>query len=330
MAEKEKKKAKKSSLLRKVLIAILVVFLLISVLFSFFGERAATVAAEKAGTKALGVGVDIDAITFSLMGGEGKINGLTVDNPEGYKLDYAMKMGQGDIAVDTGSLLSDEVRIKKLHFDGLHINFESRGFKSNFQTITENIKPAEGEKKPEEEKPAEKGKKQVVVDKLIISNAKVTVKLIDLPVGDMDKMTFTLPRIELEDVGKDKKLTFAELSKIIFGTITETIMEAGKGIIPSGVLDSLGGTFKGAAGMLGDLGQGVFGSVSGIAGEGGKKLGEAAEGGKKAVEGVVEGGKKAIEGAAKTGENIGKEAGKIVEGIGGMFGGEKKEEEKAE
>ena len=321
-----------SKAIRVTLIVLLALIIIISALFSFYGEKMVTMAAKTAASSALNVDVDIDAINFKLFGGEGQIKGLVVGNPADFKLPYAMSMEKGEIAIDTSTLLDETVHIKKIHLNDIHINFEQKGLKSNFQVITEGITPEKTDKK-EPTTPAGEGeksgsKKDVVVDELKITNAKVTVKLIDLPIGGMDKMTFTLPEIVMNDVGKDKKLTFAELSELIFGTITKTILEAGSGIIPADLGNALGGALNGAMDVLGDLGGGLVGVATDILET--EIISGTVDQGKKAVEGTLEQGKKAIEGVGDTGKAIGEEAGKVLEGIGGIFGGSKKEEDKTE
>jgi hypothetical protein len=292
----EKKTGEKKKALKLTLIIVLAIIVLLSAAFRIFGEKAITAVASKVATNTLGVKVDIEAITLKLFSGQGAIKGLVVGNPADFKLPYAMSMDEGTIAIDTSTLLSDEIHIKSINLDNISINFEQKGLKSNFQVIAEGLKPVAEVEEPAETAPAadagtEVGSgKKVVVDELRITNAKVSVKLI----GQLKEMSFKLPEIVLKDLGKNDKMTLAEMSELIFTKITEAIAQAGSGIIPSELTGALSNTLNGAVGLIGDTLEGVMSNDVG----------------------------KSIEDAGKA---LGEESGKLLEGFGGLLGGKKEE-----
>lgn len=292
----EKKTGKKKGL-KLALIIVLAVIVLISATFSIFGEKAITTAASKIATSTLGVNVDIEAITLKLFSGQGAINGLVVGNPDKFTLPCAMSMDKGDIAIDTSTLLSDEIHIKSIHLDNIKINFEQLGMKSNFQVIAEGLKPAAdaaAEEPAEAPAPADteaKAGKKVVVDELRITNATVSVKLIQ----QLGEVNIKLPEIVLKDLGKNDKMTLAEMFELIFTKITEAITKAGSGIIPADLTGALSNTLDGAVNLVGNTLDAV------ISNEATQSIGDA-------------------------GKALGEGAGKLLEGFGGLLGGKKEEE----
>lgn len=288
-------------IIKFVLIGVLFLIIVLAILFKFYGERAIIVGAETAGTKALGVAVNIDGIKLGFTSGSGTIEGLSIDNPSGFNTPYVMQMEQGQVKVKVKSLMSDEVVIETVRLDNLHITFEQKGFTSNVQVITDTLK---SKSTPEADKPtpAKKSEKKVVISDFQIVGAKMSVKLLPIP-GRMDTVTIPLPDIKLTDVGKGEKMTFEEVVELVFVKITEAITKAGSGVIPEDLLGSLKGSLSGAAEILGKAGGDILGAGTGIL-HGGTDVG------KSATETATEAGKAITEGATKTIEDIGSIFGK--------------------
>ena len=91
--------------------AVVVILLIIVVIaINLFADSAVEMAIESAGTKALQVGVAVDSVNLSILGGKIGFKNLVIDNPPGYKHEKLLELGQANIAVQTGSLLTDIVK----------------------------------------------------------------------------------------------------------------------------------------------------------------------------------------------------------------------------
>jgi uncharacterized protein involved in outer membrane biogenesis len=124
-------------------------------------------AIESAGTKALQVGVAVDDVDLSILGGKIGFQNLVIDNPPGYKYEKLLELGDAKIAVETGSLLTDIINIKDIRLDGVNVVLEQRGVTSNnLQDIMKSL-PA---KEAEPAEPAEPGGKKLHIDNLEITN----------------------------------------------------------------------------------------------------------------------------------------------------------------
>ena len=122
-------------ILRIVLLAVLVLVVCVVVLISVFGNSALKTGIETAASKTLKVGVSIDDLDFSILGGKVGFENLVIDNPPDYQHDKLLEVGKARIAVGIGSLLKDTVNIKEIMFDGVDVVIEQKGLGNNLQDI---------------------------------------------------------------------------------------------------------------------------------------------------------------------------------------------------
>jgi uncharacterized protein involved in outer membrane biogenesis len=149
--------------------------------------------------------VKLDGVSLSLFSGSGKIKGLEVRNPEGYKTLNAIKVGSASFAIQPSSLFSDKVIIKSIKIEGPEITYETNFKRSNFAKLRANLQEvmgagrtsASGTKQvPGEKNPADGGEskatRKLQVDEFVISGAKVNVS-----VTSMEGRSLTMPLVEI-------------------------------------------------------------------------------------------------------------------------------------
>jgi len=265
------KKAHK--ILRVVLLVIVVLVVSVVALIHLFGNSALKAGIETAASKTLSVGVTIDDVDFSILGGSIGFQGLVIDNPPGYQHDKLLEVGDARIAVSIGSLLTDTVNIKEIMFEDVNVVIEQKGITSNnLQDIIKALPKADAEpeeKTEETEKPA----KKLHIDKLELTNITVKAKLLPVP-GKADTVTLKLDPILMTDLGSDDKMDVAALSSKILLAIATGVAKQGAGLLPEGMTDGIKATLNKAT----ELGK--------TAAEGGKKL---LEEGTDAGKGVIKG-----------------------------------------
>jgi len=252
---------------------LLVVFAAILLIIAggyFFGERAIRVGIETQATKTLNVGVSVDDIDVGVFQGKMGISGLAVNNPAGYKEEYFLKLGKGDVKVDIGSLMSDKVKIERIGLNGVDLTLEQKGMSSNLKDILDSM--PKGEKKPK----AKDGKK-LETDELEITDVNVTVKLGVLE-GKGDTVNLKLAPIRMKNLGSDGELDTGELAAQIVLAISKGIAEQGVGALPEEMLKNLEGSVNSV----------IEAGFEGIE-EGKKKIEESIEKGKEAGEEIIEG-----------------------------------------
>lgn len=214
-------------------IAILIIVAVIAI--NLFADSAVEAVIESAGTKALQVKVAVDDVDLSILGGKIGFQNLVIDNPPGYKYERLLELGRANIAVQTGSLLTDIVNIKDIRLDGVNVVLEQKGVTgNNLQDIMKSL-PAK-ETGPAE--PAEPGGKKLHIDNLEITNAQVNVKLLPVP-GKVDTLKLKLAPIKMTDLGGENDIDTVALVRKVLLALAGGIAQQGADILPKEMLGSL-------------------------------------------------------------------------------------------
>jgi uncharacterized protein involved in outer membrane biogenesis len=241
------------------LLIILVVLVIVAVVcVGLFLDAGVKKGVETVGSAITKVDVKLDSASLSLLSGSGKLTGLVVGNPEGFKTPSAINLGSVSLSIKPGSLFSDKVVIRSINIQAPEITFETDLKSSNLKKILANLEETSGggsgkakTSTPETEK---KANKKLEVDEFVISGAKVNVNISSM-VGKA--ATVTIPEIRLTDLGTGPEgITVAELSKRILNVLLENSGKAAA----SGVSD----LSKSAADLTKDLGKGSTGGVEKI------------------------------------------------------------------
>jgi hypothetical protein len=224
--------------------AIVVLVVVVVILVNLFADRAVKIGIETAATKALNVGVSVDDVKLSIMGGKLALQNLIIKNPPGYQHDKLLQLKNASIAVDVRSLLSDIVNIKEIKLDGAEVVMEQRGVSgNNIQDLLKSIPSG-----PESETKAEPSGKKLHIDSLEISNITVKAKLLPIP-GKADTVNLKLAPIKMTDLGGDNKLDTAALTGKILVAIAKGVAEQGAGILPDEMLGAIKSTLTQTAQM---------------------------------------------------------------------------------
>ena len=130
--------------MKKIILRIAVVLLVLIITavaaVGFYLDAIAKGAIERGATYALGVRTTLDDADLRPLSGRLSIGGLKVDNPEGFKGDYFMRLDQGGVAVRLGSLRQEVVDLPHLRLSGLDLNLERVKKEANYNVILENLK----------------------------------------------------------------------------------------------------------------------------------------------------------------------------------------------
>jgi hypothetical protein len=158
-------------------------------------------------------------VNIDLGKGVGTISGLKIANPDGYNTDSALNLKVLSLDLDLSSLSGSPLVLEKLVIDSLEGNLELRNGSTNLSEIVENIQADDGEaeKKTEETESGEPLK--LSINKLLISNAKITVT--DNDVTEVK----TLPTISLSGIGGENGGSPAQISGVIVSTLVSEILK---------------------------------------------------------------------------------------------------------
>jgi hypothetical protein len=229
-----------------------------------FGGSLVKKAVVMAGSSALKVPVTLSDADLSILGGKVAMRGLEIDNPPGYQHDKLLKLKEGFVEVQVGSLLSDTVRIRQIRLDGMDLVLEQKGLSSNLQDLIHNLPKSDV---PKDKEPA--GKK-LWIDVLEIRNVKVEAKLLPIP-GKADTIPLKLSTIRMTDLGRDGTMDTAALTGRILLAIAGGIVEQGSGLLPKDLIGGMGSALGKTAEVgkqvlkgAGDVGKGIGKGLQGL------------------------------------------------------------------
>jgi len=230
-----------SKIISIIVLCIIVLVLVLCGVFYLSGEHLLKAGIETAGTKALGVEVEVGDVQLSIRKGMIGIRDLVVKNPPGYAHKELLVLGHGVIIADVKSLLSDVVHIKELKLENMNLTIEQKVLSNNLQDVISSLKA----KKDEAGKPS--GKK-LRIDTLEITGVSVKVKLLPVP-GKADTVTLNLTPIRMKNLGSDDKLDTGILVSKIMLAITEGIAEQGVGVLPEQMVKTMRSTLDKTIGV---------------------------------------------------------------------------------
>lgn len=251
----------RGSVIKKILAIIgIVVLVLIIVLVSFLGNIIKA-GIETAGPKIAGVPMSVEKVRVNPLTGNVHVKALIIGNPEGFKTESLMELGEFNLDMSLASLFTDTILIKQILIDEPQITYEKALRSSNFSKLMDNLAPAEKpDQKTEEQPEKEKGpSKKVIIEDFQLNGAKVHVTITAL---GGKKMTLPLPDIQMKDIGKGTGGTnIKEVVSEVFASIRDTVLKA---VASSG--EFAGDALKDAGGMIKDAGGAATDTVKDIGG----------------------------------------------------------------
>src|SRR6266702_3012137 len=154
----------------RLFLVLVVLLVLAAIAVHFFLDDAIKRGVETIGPKLAKVEIKLDAVHLSLLSGSGKLNGLVVGNPEGFKSPSAISVGMASLALKPASLLSDKIIIQSINVQAPQITYETDLRANNLSKILANLEATSGGQEKEPATPKETNStKKLQVDDFIIS-----------------------------------------------------------------------------------------------------------------------------------------------------------------
>src|SRR5689334_18901355 len=222
-----------------VLVLILIVVGLLAV--HFLLDTAVTKGFNAVGPTSTKTDTHIDGASLSFFSGSGKLKGLFIGNPEGYK-GAAMQVGSSSFAVQPSSIFSDKIIVKSVKIEGPELTLETDLKSINLKKLLNNVQEATGadgkqtpkEAQPKESQPKEassKANKKVQVDEFVITGTKLHVSL-TAPVIGQKTATVPVPDIKLPPMGQGPDgVTVAEVSSMALQKLLEAAITEGEKVV---------------------------------------------------------------------------------------------------
>ncbi len=207
---------------------------------------------ETIGPKIAKVSIKLDDVSVSALSGKGELKGLVIGNPEGFKTEFAIKVGGVSVGVQPSSVFSSKIIVNSISVTGPEITFEGGLKDNNLTKILANIEASLGggvsTEKPGSDAVAQK---KLQINDLSITDGKIKIVI---PGFGGKSTDVPLPNIQLSDLGKDSDgITPADLAKRIVSTVLEGSTKA--------VTTALKDIGKGAVGDAASAGKAAVGNL---------------------------------------------------------------------
>jgi hypothetical protein len=180
--------------------------------------------------------IRLDSATLSLLSGSGKLKGLLVGNPEGFKTQSAIKVGAVSVGVVAGSVLSDKVHVTQINVQAPEVTFEGGLTGTNLSKLLDNVQSAAGGSDKTSATTKDKSaSKKLQVDDFVISGGKINLSIDAGPLGGKSA-TVPLPEIHLTNLGSGPDgITAADLTaKVLKELLQAAIPAAEKAVVNLG------------------------------------------------------------------------------------------------
>lgn len=239
--------------------------------------------------------VTVGEVDISPFSGKGRIRNIVIGNPEGYKGEYAVRIGEIAVGIEAGSVTEDRIIIYDILLDGMEVNCElNETFtETNLGKIQKNVEEFASVGK-KEAADGEKGK-DITIERLLVQNTKVRI---GFALAGGRGATIGIAPIEMKGIGSEAGASSVydvvpQVLGMIFASINRAIGKHAGGLenLPGKAREALEGIGR----TLGEPGRMVNDLIKG-ASEGGRDILDAGktiiDKPKEAVEGVLDGAKK--------------------------------------
>jgi hypothetical protein len=247
-------------LLRGALILVVLLVVLGAGVFLFF-DRIVAASIEKGATYATGVETKVGGIDASPFAGSFSIDDLSVANPQGFRDEPFVNLASTRASWENGTILSDSIHVREFALDGVVVNLERTGGKTNYGTIldhVEKLSPPSGEP-PAKSEESSGSSRELKIDRLVIRNVKTALHLSGIA-GAAGSFQVEVPEIVIEDFnsrGSTGEIV-AKLTRAVIEALLSSSLQAGRNVFPDDLLKDLGGQLEGLEKVLGDQAEGML------------------------------------------------------------------------
>jgi hypothetical protein len=242
----------KKLIVRGVIVLALLLILGVGVSIYFLGSIVKK-GVETVGPQITKTEIKLDSATLSLLSGSGKLKGLLVGNPEGFKTGSAIKVGAVSVGVAPRSVFSDKVHIRQVNIQAPEITFEGGLKGSNLSKLLDNVQASTGGGKGAAAPSDKASSKKIQVDDLLVTAGRINLS-VDAGILGGKSATVPLPEIHLTQLGSGPDgITAGDLTaKVLKEVLQAAIPAAEKALVDLG---------RNATGLMKDAGKGATENV---------------------------------------------------------------------
>ena len=210
----------------------------------------------------LGVPVTVEKVSFSALRGTLDIRGFEIGNPEGFDTPYLLHADRVHADLLVREIFLGRCHIQNILVLGPRVWYHRKLTESNLSVLLDGLDSRAKKEKEEKDKSKgkDKGKKKsgkkssVVIDHFLFDEGTVGIKMgagVEVP----------LAKVELNDIGKDGAFMTAQIVRVIFGAVFDSVLHAVTAV--SGAAVDAVGTVGGAAADAVGAAAGTVGDAAG-------------------------------------------------------------------
>ena len=210
------------TLKRAMMLVAIVVLTIVLATYYVLGnlDRLVEAGIERVGPHVTGTPVLVGSVSIDLGEGRGEINDLTIGNPQGFKSDYALKLGRILLDIDTATLTSDPVRISEISVRDTHLIAEVGVDGTNLKKLMDTLRSGDSGADDTASKNTSSGP-GLVIERFAFTGADMTL---DTPLKDYET---TVPDVNLSGIGeKENGATAAEAAEQILKPVIAAAIKA--------------------------------------------------------------------------------------------------------
>lgn len=194
----------------QVLFAVIVIVALGALILSFSLDGIVKSNIESTTSEMLDTSVEVNDVSISILDGTGTIDGITIQNPEGFSDNPAIKLQQIQMDVDLYSLLSDTIVVKELRIQKPELFVEQKADGNNLNALNQKLQT---------QPPSETS---MVIDYLLVADGRVTLTA---DIGEEKTVEGEFSKIEIEGIGRQGNNTMSQAMQQILEPILQRALQ---------------------------------------------------------------------------------------------------------
>jgi len=252
---------------------------------------------EQGATFALGVETKLDSAAIRILTGSFGLGGLEVANPPGFESPFFLELDEARLDLKLSTLREPVVVVPLFEIDGIVVDLDKQGSKTNYDAILDNLARFESEDEVEPEPEDGEPGKRFLIEQIVVRNVLAHVRVIGAEIPQIDVV---VPEVRIDGLGKEgQPLTTAEITNLVVKSVLASIARAGTGL-PGGIASSLSSGLGRLSSVEIELPDG-----SRLAGAGADAAANALSAGADAASGAASAGADAVQGAGGALKDLG-------------------------
>lgn len=231
-------------LVLRIALVLVVLIVLLGGLAVVFLDRLIGSSIEEGATYATGVETRVGGVDASLFAGALAIDELSIANPPGFRPEPFVRLSSMRAAWENGTILSDAIHVREFVLDGVAVNLELVGTKTNYGAIldhVERLSPAGATPKESSGK-----SRALKIDRIVIRNVKTALHLSGVP-GASGSLQAEVPELVVENFDSSGSTgeIVAKLTRVVIEALLSSSLKAGRGVFPDNLVKDLSGELDG-------------------------------------------------------------------------------------